>query len=94
MARSGLRTYGRRPIIRTVTKKLTLSVDDRVIRRAKRYAASRATSVSRIVEEYLDLLSGRPEGPSDAPPALRMLRGAARGSTLGDYRSHVLRKYR
>ena len=33
--------------------KLTLSVDEEVVRGAKRYAAARGTSVSRLVERYL-----------------------------------------
>jgi hypothetical protein len=79
----------------TYMSKLTLSVDDDVIRRAKRYAAKRATSVSQLVEQYLDLLSGRPQraGKQD-PPVLRMLRGVARGVKVDDYRRHVLQKYR
>src|SRR5688572_30324158 len=79
----------------TYMSKLTLSVDDEVIRRAKRYAAERATSVSRLVEQYLDLLSGRPRRAANQdPPILRMLRGAARGVKVEDYRRHVLKKYR
>jgi hypothetical protein len=75
--------------------KLTLSVDDDVIRRAKRYAAKRAKSVSELVEQYLDLLSSRPQkGEEQDPPVLRMLRGAARGVKAEDYRRHVLQKYR
>ena len=35
--------------------KLTLGVDERVVRGAKRYAAARGTSVSRLVERYVDL---------------------------------------
>jgi hypothetical protein len=65
--------------------KLTLSVDDDVIRRAKRYAAKRATSVSHLVEQYLDLLSGRAQkGGKQDPPVLRMLRGSARGVKVED----------
>jgi hypothetical protein len=75
--------------------KLTLSVDEDVIRRAKRYAAKRAKSVSQLVEQYLDLLSGRPpQSANQDPPVLRMLRGAARGVKTEDYRRHVLQKYR
>ena len=33
--------------------KLTLSVDPAVVRRAKKYAAARGTSVSRLVTTYL-----------------------------------------
>jgi hypothetical protein len=72
--------------------KLTLSVDERVVRRAKRYAAAHGTSVSKLVERYLDLLA-RPFEMSEAPPVLRMLRGAARGVPADIYRRHVSRKY-
>ena len=41
--------------------KLTLSVDEKVVWGAKRYAAARSTSVSRLVERYLDLLSKPPQ---------------------------------
>ncbi len=73
--------------------KLTLSVDERVVRRAKRYAAAQGTSVSKLVERYLDLLA-RPIDMSEAPPVLRMLRGAARGVSGDAYRGHLSRKYR
>jgi hypothetical protein len=73
--------------------KLTLSVNDKVVRSAKRYAAAQGTSVSRLVERYLDLLS-RPFDMADAPPVLRMLRGAARGIPADAYRKHLPRKYR
>lgn len=73
--------------------KLTLTLDEKVIRRAKRYAAARGTSLSRLVERYLDSLS-RPQDKSEDPPVLRMLRGAARGVDPEEYRAHLLRKYR
>ncbi len=72
--------------------KLTLSVDERVVRRAKRYAAAQGTSVSKLVERYLDLLA-RPVDMSEAPPVLRMLRGAARGKPAEAYLKHIARKY-
>ncbi len=37
--------------------KLTLTIDDRVIDQAKRFARNKSKSVSRIVEEYLDNIS-------------------------------------
>ena len=72
--------------------KLTLSVDEKVVRRAKRYAAAQGTSVSKLVERYLDLLA-RPVDMCEAPPVLRMLRGAARGVSADAYRKHLTRKY-
>jgi hypothetical protein len=78
----------------TYMPKLTLSVDEKVVRGAKRYAAARGTSVSRLVERYLDLLS-KPPRSDDQTPVLRMLRGAARGGVSADaHRRHLSRKYR
>ncbi len=77
--------------------KLTLSVDAAVIRRAKRYAAKRSTSISALVEQYLNLLS-RPEGaePPTLSPNLARLRDEWRGVPVdeGDYYRHLERKYR
>jgi hypothetical protein len=77
----------------TYMPKLTLSVDEKVVRSAKRYAAARGTSVSRLVERYLDLLS-KPPKSDDQTPVLRMLRGAARGVPADAHRRHLSRKYR
>jgi hypothetical protein len=73
--------------------KLTLSVDERVVRGAKRYAAAKGTSVSRLVERYLGLLSTPPRS-ADQTPVLQRLRGAGRGVPADAYRQHLSRKYR
>jgi hypothetical protein len=39
--------------------KLTVNVDAKVVERAKRYAADRGTSLSRLIETYLDQLARR-----------------------------------
>lgn len=77
--------------------KLTLSVDDGVVKRAKGYAARQGTSVSRLVERYLDMLSGEhTAGGARLSPRLARLRAEWRGASLAesDYRSHLERKYR
>ena len=77
--------------------KLTLSVDRAVVKRAKRYAASRRTSVSALVERYLDLLSrsGPTEGEAHSANLAR-LRAEWRGVAVDeiDYYEHLHRKYR
>jgi Family of unknown function (DUF6364) len=73
--------------------KLTLSVDEKVVRGAKRYAAAHGTSVSQLVERYLSLLS-RPRDRAGQPPVLNLLRGAARGVSADAHRRHLARKYR
>ena len=37
--------------------KLTLTIDEKVISRAKKYALNKNKSISRMVEEYLDVIS-------------------------------------
>ncbi len=73
--------------------KLTLSVDEAVVRRAKRYAAGRGTSVSELVERYLDLLA-RPLPRQEMPPVLRLLHGAGKGTDATAHRRYLERKYR
>ncbi len=78
--------------------KLTLSVDQAVVQRAKRYARARRTSVSRLVERFLDLVTRDGQATGSArkgePPILRRLRGSLKGVTPADYRAHLARKYR
>jgi len=64
--------------------KLTLSVDDSVVERAKRYAKTRGVSISELVEAYLDLVSRR-RGVTAETPVLRSLRGTLTGANPEDY---------
>lgn len=77
--------------------KLTLSVDGAVVKRAKRYASKRGTSVSRLVEQYLELLA-RPAPHEDKfiTPLLKQLREDFKGVTgdVSDYHKYLERKYR
>ena len=73
--------------------KLTLSVDETVIERAKRYAKRRGASVSQLVEDYLDFLSKPPKSTADTP-ALRALRGTLKHATVDQYKRYLSRKYR
>jgi len=79
-------------------QKLTLTVDERVVERAKRYAQIRGTSVSRLVETYLDLVGRAPavagERQGRTPPVLARLRGSLRRGSVADYRRHLERKHR
>jgi hypothetical protein len=76
-----------------MTRKLTLSVDPEVIRRAKRVAKQRGTSVSRMVQTYLELVSRSPAVGED-PPVLRRLRGSLKGASVDDYHRYLREKYR
>ena len=74
--------------------KLTLSVDERVVERAKQYARKRGTSVSGLVEQLLDLAASGVDNPQVAPPVLSRLRGSLKGVDVRDYHRYLERKYR
>ena len=74
--------------------KLTLSVDERVVERAKRYARTRGTSVSGLVEQLLDLAARGSGGPDTTPPVLARLRGSLKGVDRRDYHRYLEQKYR
>lgn len=72
--------------------KLTLVVDPSIVRRAKSYASSHATSVSALIEAYLkQLTESDPDrvsaDPQSWPPLTRTLFGSLRkgGSREVDY---------
>jgi hypothetical protein len=66
--------------------KLTLSVDDRVVSRAKALAKLRGVSVSRLVEDYLARISEPPSPAKGATPILHSLRGVLRSADIDEYR--------
>lgn len=72
--------------------KLTLSVDDTVISRAKRYAQRRNVSVSRLVEDYLAAVT-EPVSSRTKTPVLNSLRGILKSGDREDYRRHLVKKY-
>ena len=74
--------------------KLTLSVDDDVVSRAKLYARQRGVSISKMVEAYLDTLATPAAKFSANTPILNRLRGSLRRGDCDDYRKHLAVKYR
>jgi hypothetical protein len=79
--------------------KLTLTVDEGVIARAKEHAAARGTSISALVEEYLDRIVNPPK-PKSPTPITDHLRGILAGaypdpeSAIEDYHRYLEKKYR
>ena len=75
-------------------EKLTLSVDGDVIARAKRYAASRGTSVSRLVQSMLHMVSTKDAAGGPEPPVLTRLRGSLTRGSIADYKKYLENKYK
>ena len=74
--------------------KLTLSVDNRVVSRAKQYAKRQGVSVSQMVEAYLAAVAEPPSSATGAAPILRSIRGVLKDADIDEYRKHLAAKYR
>ena len=74
--------------------KLTLSVDSRVVIRAKRCAKQQGVSVSKMVEAYLATVAQPPSTAARDTPILRSVRGVLSEARIGQYSEHLAAKYR
>jgi len=75
--------------------KLTLSVDPKVVSRAKRYAKRQGVSVSAMVETYLAAVADAPtRRTQDLPPILRSVRGILKKADVKEYKKYLTSKYK
>jgi hypothetical protein len=80
--------------------KLTVRMDDQLIRSAKRYSDKSGKSVSRLVEDYFAFIAAEESAavavaPAELTPRVRSLLGALRGAqvTEQDHREHLEEKH-
>jgi hypothetical protein len=76
-------------------RKLTLSVDEAVIERARRYSRRHNTSISRLVSSFLAGLGEQDEEASRArfsPAVERLLGVLPEDVSLEEYREHLEKK--
>jgi hypothetical protein len=76
--------------------KLTLRLNDDIIRRVKRYSARSGKSLSRLVEDYFAIISaGLDASGQDLTPRVRSLLGALSQAKLSedDYHRHLEGKH-
>jgi hypothetical protein len=69
--------------------KLTLSIDNRVIKSAKKYASEKGTTLSGIVENYLrsiSLKSAKDQTEHEMPIVIQKLRGSLKFPRNFDYK--------
>jgi len=77
--------------------KLTLRLDDQLIRKAKDYSSRSGKSVSQLVADYFSLIETDEEIPgTQITPRVRSLIGSLKGAgvTEEDYRRYLEEKYR
>lgn len=75
--------------------KLTLRLDDRLIRDAKHYARQSGKSLSQMVAEYFSAVTSPDAVREDLTPAVSRLKGALAGTNVDSevYRRYLERKY-
>lgn len=68
--------------------KLTLTIEEEVIKAAKKYAKGKGQSVSELVENYFKLITGnkRKVNPEQLSPKVRKLRGIIKTKENIDYK--------
>ncbi len=74
--------------------KLTLRMDEEVVRQAKKLASRRGKSVSRMFSEFVSFLGEKPTR-RDLPPVTESLRGILKENPVSgdDYKKHLREKY-
>ncbi|MGL4610183.1 MAG: DUF6364 family protein [Trueperaceae bacterium] len=75
--------------------KLTLRLEDKLIRKAKKLAKARGKSVSRMVADYFVALESDPKPATDLPPITKSLQGSLKGKKIDekDYQKYLEDKH-
>jgi hypothetical protein len=75
--------------------KLTLRMDEAVVRKAKIEAKRRGKSVSRMVAEFIESIGLEQTSGRDLPPTTASLVGILKGKEISeeDYKTHLRDKY-
>jgi uncharacterized protein DUF6364 len=72
-----------------MTTKLTLTIEERVIKTAKKYAQKKGRSLSGLIENYLKALASEDPLTGDMTPRVRRLRGSIKLPANFDYKKAV-----
>jgi hypothetical protein len=75
--------------------KLTLRMDENIVRKAKMEAKRRGKSVSQMVAEYIESIGLQQNSEKDLPPTTASLVGILKGKKISeeDYKTHLREKY-
>jgi Family of unknown function (DUF6364) len=69
-----------------MTTKLTLTIEDSIIKTAKKYAQKRGRSLSGLIENYLRTLSSKESDADKLSPRVKRLRGSIKLPKDFDYK--------
>ncbi|MFN6039386.1 MAG: DUF6364 family protein [Bacteroidota bacterium] len=77
--------------------KLTLKLDEDVIEKAKNYAKSRKTSLSNLIENYLQKLTSNKKSKRKITPVVKSLSGVVKlprnYNVKKEYTDYLIKKY-
>ena len=75
--------------------KLTLRMDEEIVRKAKMEAKRRGKSVSQMIAEYIESIGLQQNSEKDLPPTTASLVGILKGKKISeeDYKTHLREKY-
>ena len=77
--------------------KLTLVLDKSIIDRAKSYASTKKTSLSKLIESYLDRVTAEEKSEAEISPLVKSLSGVISIPENLDYKeeyaNHLAKKY-
>jgi len=69
--------------------KLTLTIEQSVIEKAKSYAKGRGRSLSDIIENYLKVITSEQKNNEDISPLVNSLRGSFKAPESFDYKKEL-----
>lgn len=73
--------------------KLTLTIEQSVIEKAKKYASEKGRSLSDIIENYLKIITKEePEKEVELTPIVRSLQGTFKESRNFDYKTELSKR--
>jgi Family of unknown function (DUF6364) len=75
--------------------KLTLRMDENIVRKAKIEAKRRGKSVSQMVAEFIEAIGLQQNSEKELPPTTASLVGILKGKEISeeDYKTHLREKY-
>lgn len=82
-------------ILYVMKTKLTLRMDDALVKKAKQEARRRGKSVSMMMSEYIDSFQSPDSSEEELPPVTASLFGILKGKSISedDYKKHLMEKY-
>ena len=77
--------------------KLTIRIDDSLVRQGKEWSRTHGVSLSTMISRYLETVERQTAGSSSATPLLQKLKGVLKGKIIPDrseYIDSLLEKHR